>query len=91
MWHNLGMALLGESRLPVAKTAFEQALKRDHDPLTLAMLGKVYNRMHRFDAASACYAEALKSGLLPAAKAKEARSFLQQYASVTKTSLHTCQ
>lgn len=90
VWHNLGMARLGESRLPAARDAFARALRRDRDPLTLVMLGRTYSRMDRTPAAYACYAEALKSGMLPAPKAKEARAFLDQFPSRAQTSLHTC-
>jgi len=90
-WHNLGVARLGGSRLTAARDAFEQALKRDRDPLTMQMLGQVYKRMHQFDNASACYAEALNSGMLPATKAKEAQDYLQQLPSSAETGLHACQ
>ncbi len=78
VWHNLGLARLGESRLTAARDAFAEALRRDSDPLTLLMLGQVYDRMDRNEAAYVCYAEALKSGMLPAPKAQQAQAYLRQ-------------
>jgi 4-amino-4-deoxy-L-arabinose transferase-like glycosyltransferase len=91
VWHNLGMARLGESQLPAARDAFAEALKRDRDPLTLLMLGQVYDRMHRPSGAYVCYSAAVKSGMLPALKARQAQAYLQQIRVSEETSLPPCQ
>jgi len=89
-WHNLGLARLHESHLAAARDAFARALTLERDPLTLLLLGKVYDRLHRGALASACYAEALKTGMLPPLQRRMAQEDLRRSAATSPAPAATC-
>lgn len=60
-WVNLGVALLGQHKLPEAESALREAIKRaPGDAQAYSNLGNVYREMKKPDEAEKCYREALR-------------------------------